>query len=182
MKGLIRLGMVLAMAFGVAASAWPQNATQPAANTATSSVQDKTLWIAKFSCEPKAAPAVASIQQDDAAALQYTNLFKSVTSFATDAKQPAGSWSLTGKEISFAGGSTAERVIVGFGSGRAHVEMLYELRDPDGKVVWTKKIKTQPSFWSSSGAVGGVQNQHTAVSQQSQKLIDELTKYFSAHP
>lgn len=182
MKIRVGVGMAVALTLGLAVSAWPQNAPQAPANNASGPAQDKTLWIAKFSCEAKAAPAVASIQQDDAAALQYTNLFKSVSSFATDAKQPAGSWSLSGKEISFAGGSTAERVIVGFGSGRAHVEMLYELSDPAGKVVWTKKIKTQPSFWSSSGAVGGVQNQHAAVSQQSQKLIDEITKYFSAHP
>lgn len=182
MKRVMRAGVVVGMALGLAVCAWSQNASQPATSVAATPAPDKTLWIAKFICEPKAAPAVASIQQDDAAALQYTNLFKSVTSFATDANQPAGSWSLTGKEVSFAGGSTAERVIVGFGSGRAHVEMLYELHDPDGKVVWTKKIKTQPSFWSSSGAVGGVQNQHAAVSQQSQKLINELTKYFSAHP
>jgi len=69
--------------------------------------------------------------------------------------------------------------MVGWGTGRAHVEMEYELRDPQGNVVWTNKIKTEPSFWSSSGTVGGVQNQHPAVSKQSEKLIDALTKCFA---
>lgn len=156
------LAIVLFLA--LAAPVWPQEA--------------RNLWVAKFTCQPKAAAAVASVQQSDAAALQYSSLFKNVTTFATNANQPAGTWSLSADETSFAGGSAAKRVLVGLGTGRAHVEMQYQLRDPQGNVVWTKKVKSEPSLWGSSGSLGAVQNQDSAMSKQSEKLIDELTKFF----
>lgn len=142
--------------------------------------QARNLWIAQFNCESKAAAAVASIQQSDLSALQYSGLFKAVTSFISESKQPTGTWSLSATETSYAGGSTAKRVMLGMGTGRAHVVMEYKLLDPDGKVAWTQKIKSEPSLWSSSGAIGGVQSQDAATSKQSQKLIDALSKFFSS--
>lgn len=170
-----KTSLALALIFGVAfaAPAWSQSPKSGEAQ------QGKTLWIAKFNCEPKAAPAVASVQRSDAAALQYSNLFSKVQSFATDAKQPAGSWSLQATETSFSRGSTAKRVMIGFGTGRAHLAMKYELRNPLGKVVWTKKIKSEPSLWSSTGTAGAIQNQDAAMSKQSEKLVDALSKHFS---
>lgn len=173
---------VLVMA---AATAGAQNsgttqstAANVAAPAAASSQPAMNLWIAKFECEPKAAQAVAGSQQADFAALQYSNLFSVVTLFSTQTTAPAGAWTLTGKELDFAGGSAAERAIVGFGSGRAHLVMLYELHDPSGKVVWSKKLKTEPSFWGSTGYVGPVQNQGAAWGKQGQALVNELQKYF----
>jgi len=139
----------------------------------------RQLWIAKFTGEDKAAAAIAGAQQDDLGALRQSSLFSKVTSFSTDATQPAGTWSLFANEVSYSAGSTAKRVVVGYGTGRAHLELEYKLYNPAGSVVWTKKIKTEPSFWSSTGAVGGVQDQAAAIDKQPQKLLDELTKFFA---
>lgn len=146
------------------------------------SAQHRNLWIAKFTCEPKAASAVASTQAGDSNALKYSSLFEKVTTFDTDAKQPEGTWSLSGKEVGFTGGSTAARALVGFGAGRASITMEYTLTDPSGKVAWTDKIKTKPSWWGSSGTMGAVQNQGAAEDEQAQKLTQALTKYFQTAP
>lgn len=142
--------------------------------------QQRNLWVAKFEGETKAASAVAAVQASDENGLKYSNLFGQVTAFDASPTQPAGSWSLTAKELDFSGGSAAARALVGYGAGRAHIEMQYELRDPEGKTVWTQKIKTKPSFWGATGAVGAVQNQGQAESDQAQKLIDALGKFFGA--
>lgn len=137
-----------------------------------------SLWIAKFNCEPKAAQAVAGAQQADFAALQYSSLFSGVSQFTSRSAAPAGAWTLTGKELSYWGGSAAERALIGWGSGRAHLIMLYELHDPTGKVVWSKKLKTVPSFWGSTGYVGPAQNQGAAAGKQGQALVNALESYF----
>lgn len=144
--------------------------------------QHRSLWIAKFTCNSKAALAVAATQADDSNALKYSNLFDGVTTFDTDSTEPKGTWSLTTDEVDFSGGSTATRALIGLGAGRAHIEMVYRLTDPSGKMVWTMKIKTKPSFWGSSGGFGAVQNQGAVVGEQAQKLIEALSKFFSAVP
>jgi len=150
------------------------------AQAAQPPVQTKrVLWIAKFSANAKASGAVASTQISDANALKYSNLFDSVTTFETEVTQPAGTWSLAAKETDYSGGSTATRALVGFGAGRAHITMEYTLTDPDGKVVWTHKITTKPSFWGSVGYTGAVQNQGEAMDEQAQKLISELSRVFA---
>ncbi len=141
----------------------------------------RELWIARFTGEDKAAAAMAAVQKDDLGALRESSLFSKVTSFSSDATQPHGSWSLSAIEISYSAGSAAKRVLVGYGTGRAHLVLEYKLLNPAGTVVWTKTIKTEPSFWSSTGAVGGVQNQDAAVDKQPQKLLDELSKFFALH-
>ena len=154
-------------------------ATQAA--TAQEKVERK-LWIGKFTGEAKAASAVGATQGGDTNALKYSNLFYSVTTFETDAKQPEGTWSLTANETDYKQGSAAERVLVGMGSGRAVIEMEYKLTNPAGQVVWTQKFRTKPSFWGGSGAMGGVQNQGAAEDEQAKKLIDGLSKYFGVTP
>jgi hypothetical protein len=144
--------------------------------------EHRNLWIAKFTCEIKAASAVAATQQGDSSALKYSNLFDGVTTFETDAKQPAGSWSLTANEADFSSGSTATRALIGYGAGRAHIEMEYNLTNPAGQVVWTQKLKTKPSFWGASGSLGAVQNQGAAEDEQAQKLTEALAKYLGVIP
>lgn len=176
----------MAMAAAVA-SAQSNGGTQPtppatgSTPAATSGQPGMTLWIAKFECDTKAAQAVAGSQQADFDALQYSNLFSSVALFSSQAAAPAGAWTLTGKELDFAGGSAAERALIGFGSGRAHLVMLYELHDPSGKVVWSKKLKTEPSFWGSTGYAGPAQNQGAAWAKQGQALVNELQKFFNGN-
>lgn len=165
-----------AAAFAASATAQQQQAPQPQA------VLHRNLWIAKFTCDTKAASAVAATQRHDSDGLEYSNLFDSVTTFANDATPPKGAWSLTAKEVDFGSGSTAERALIGYGAGRAHITMEYKLADPSGKVVWTGKIKTKPSWWGSSGTFGAVQNQSAAEDQQAEKLIEALSKYFGVAP
>lgn len=140
----------------------------------------KVLWIAKFKCNSRAAQAVATVQQEDGNALEYSNLFTTVTSFSKSATAPAGAWTLEAKEIKFSGGNAAMRGLIGFGAGRAHLVMRYQLLNPDGKVVWTKEISSKPSFWGSSGAAGAIQNQSGAERKQAQKLVNDMKKFLDS--
>lgn len=168
-------GLVLLLCMPAADAAAPPASKGSAESQAGNN--SRSLWIAKFECDTKAAQAVASTQHADADALQYSNLFTAVTTFSTQPSSPAGAWTLTGKELDYSGGSTAARALVGWGAGRAHLIMEYDLHDPSGKIVWTKKLKTEPSFWGSSGALGSVQNQGAASQKQGQDLVDALAKF-----
>jgi hypothetical protein len=168
--------VIACAAFAIGASA-QQTQSQP-----SQPAQQRSLWIAKFSCDPKAASAVAAAQRRDFDALQYSKFFSSVTTFETDSKQPQGSWSLTANELDYNGGSAAVRGLIGWGNGRASLTMEYKLTDPSGKLVWTQTIKTTPSFWGSSGDYGVVQSQRPAVDEQSQKLAEALSKFFGVAP
>ena len=137
-------------------------------------------WVAKFDCDAKAAQAVAEAQQSDMTALEYASLFTSVTAFSTAPAAPAGAWTLTGKEINFSGGNAAERNMVGWGAGRAHLVMHYELHDAAGKVVWTGDIKTEPAFFGSTGDTGAIQNQNVAEKKQGQALVNALAKFLAS--
>jgi hypothetical protein len=140
----------------------------------------RSLWIAKYTADMKAAGAVASTQMSSENALKYSSLFAVVVTFESNATKPDGMWKLEAKEVDFSGGSTATRALVGFGAGRSHITMEYTLTDPEGKVAWTQKITTKPSFWGSVGYSGAVQNQGEAMDEQAQKLISALSKYFAS--
>ncbi len=144
--------------------------------------QGRNLWISKFTCEAQAAAAVAVVQKADLAALRQSSLFEQVSSYATDSEQPEGTWRLSAEETSYARGSAAERSIIGWGTGRAHLVMAYELRDPSGAIVWTQEIKTEPPLWGSTGDTGGIQDQKAAVTEQPDKLLDALSKFFASRP
>ena len=139
----------------------------------------RNLWISKFTCQTEAAAAVAAVQRADLAALQQSDLFEAASSFATDHEQPAGTWRLSAKETSYAPGNAAERSIVGWGAGRAHLVMAYELWDPSGTSVWKQEIKTEPPLWGSTGETAGIQDQGAATSEQPGKLLAALAKFFA---
>jgi hypothetical protein len=138
--------------------------------------QDRNLWIGQFTAEPKAANAVASVQQSDLDTLQSSKLFKEVTSFASDSTQPAGTWSLSAEETSYGGGNKAKRV-AGIG-GRAHILMVYTLRNPENNIVWTAKIKTSPSMFVLGGVIAAAAQKQDTSAKQSKKLVDALSKFF----
>jgi hypothetical protein len=149
---------------------------QPSAN-AQPQTENRTLWIAKYDAETKAAQAVSVIQSATANTLKFSKLFDTVKTFETDASQPEGTWMLTGKEIEFSGGSAAKRALVGFGSGRSKVTMEYTLYNPEKKVVWTQRIRTKANFWVAT-ALGAAQDQSKAMDEQGQKLVDTLARFF----
>jgi hypothetical protein len=140
----------------------------------------KTLWIAKFKCDTRAAQAVAAVQQQVPNALQYSNLFANVTTFTSEAAAPAGAWTLKGKEVKYSPGSAAMRGLIGFGSGRARLVMRYELINSKGKMVWKKEISSSPPFWGSYGAKGMIQSQRAAVTKQAQDLVNGLQSFFDS--
>lgn len=180
-RAAVLLSAIVAVA-ACATGAPAQQQQQPQASPSQPQGQHRNLWIGKFTCDIKAASAVAATQHHDFDAMQYSNLFDGVTTFETAATQPQGTWSLTANEADFSGGSTAERALIGYGAGRASITMEYKLADPSGKVVWSQKIKTKPSFWGASGGFGAVQNQGAAEDQQAQKLTEALAKYFGVTP
>jgi hypothetical protein len=142
-----------------------------------SAAQGRSLWIAQFTGQTKALAAIASVQQGDLATLQQSSLFGKVSSYAAEANQPAGTWVLSAKETSFSKGSAAKRTML-IGWGRAHIEMAYKLRNPKGKVVWSKEIKTET--FPVGGVIGGLQNQKKAFSKQPQQLLKALSKFFAS--
>ncbi|HXH48870.1 MAG TPA: hypothetical protein VNM47_05945 [Terriglobia bacterium] len=138
--------------------------------------QAKNLWLARFTSPSNATAVVASAQTADLEAIQQSGLFGKVSSFRTETEKPDGAWELSADAIDYSHGSTAKSMLVGFGSGRAHLVMEYKLKNPAGETVWTSKIKTHPSFWSSA-----VTDLHNAkADRQAQKLLDELTKFMQS--
>lgn len=136
----------------------------------------KNLWLARFTGPSNATAVVASAQTADLEAIQQSGLFGKVSSFRTEAQKPDGAWELSADVISYSHGSTAKSMLVGFGAGRAYLVMEYKLKNPSGETVWTTKIKTHPSFWSSA-----VTDLHNAkADRQAQKLLDELTKFMQS--
>lgn len=172
---------LLAAAMVAGGAQAPQTQTQPQAQPGPTA-QHRNLWIAKFTCEAKAAGAVAATQHHDADVLEFSNLFDNVVTFDKQGTPPQGSWSLTGNEVQFTGGNTAERALIGFGAGRQAITMEYSLSDPSGKVVWKSKIRTKPSYFGSAGGFGALQDQGAAEDQQAQKLVAMLSKFFGVVP
>jgi hypothetical protein len=138
----------------------------------------RVLWIAKFTCETKAASAVASTQVGVNNALKFSNIFDSVETYESNQKQPEGAWVLTANETDYRGGNAAARALIGYGAGRAQIEIEYKLIDPTGKVVFTQRIRTKPPW--SWGGLGANQDQGIAANEQAQKITDVLAKFFGA--
>ena len=66
-------------------------------------------------------------------------------------EQKVPSLKLEGRLVDFAGGNAAKRLMVGFGSGRAHATFLFQLKDEaSGEIVWEKRLKQTASFWFNS--------------------------------
>ncbi len=83
---------------------------------------------------------------------------------------------LEAKLVDFAAGSAAKRLMVGFGSGRAHAGFDFIFRDAaTGDVVWTKRVKSTASFWFSGTTSSASQRQELPESV-AKKLIEEVKK------
>jgi hypothetical protein len=58
---------------------------------------------------------------------------------------------ISARLVDFAPGNAGKRLMVGFGSGRAHAGFEFTLKEPaTGDTVWTKTIKQTASFWFNS--------------------------------
>ena len=77
---------------------------------------------------------------------------------------------LTAKLIDFEAGSAAKRLLVGFGSGRAHAVFEFSLKDSKGE-IWKKTIKSTASFW-----FNGSTSSATERSELPEGIAKELAK------
>jgi hypothetical protein len=76
--------------------------------------------------------------------------------------------------VDFAPGNAAKRLMVGFGSGRAHAEFEFTLKDPtSGDTVWKKKIKQTASFWFNSTTSSAAERSELPDGV-AKKLVEEL--------
>ena len=75
----------------------------------------------------------------------------------------------------FTSGSTAKRVLVGFGAGRSTVSCRLVLQDADGKELANKKIHVRGNLvWSPYQ--GNNTQRRQAVSSFEQRLLEEIEK------
>ena len=65
---------------------------------------------------------------------------------------------ISARLVDFAAGNAAKRLMVGFGSGRAHAGFEFTLKDPvTGETVWQETIKQTASLWFSSYTSSGAE-------------------------
>jgi len=96
----------------------------------------------------------------------------------TAEQQPAkeGVLRLSGQLVDFEPGNAAKRLMVGFGSGRAHAAFDFALRDPaTGQIVWQKKLKQTASFWF-NGTTSSAAERGELPEGLAKKLVEELKK------
>ena len=87
-----------------------------------------------------------------------------------------GGLRLTGQLVDFEAGNAAKRLMVGFGSGRAHAGFEFALRDPaTGEIVWHKKVKQTASFWF-NGTTSSAEERAELPEGLAKKLVEELKK------
>jgi uncharacterized protein DUF4410 len=95
-------------------------------------------------------------------------------------EQKVPSLKLEGRLLDFAGGNAAKRLMVGFGSGRAHATFLFQLKDAaSGEIVWEKKVKQTASFWfnsTTSSAAERAELPEGLAKQLSKELKKQLGK------
>lgn len=99
---------------------------------------------------------------------------EAVTKLSPDDKTPR--LDLQAKLVDFAPGNAAKRLMVGFGSGRAHARFDFTLKDAaSGEVVWQGSVKQTASYWF---------NQYTSSASErgelpegvAKKLVEQLNK------
>lgn len=83
---------------------------------------------------------------------------------------------LSGQLVDFEPGNAAKRMMVGFGTGRAHASFEFTLRDPSmGRVVWQKRVKQTASFWF-NGTTSSAAERGELPEGLAKKLVEELKK------
>jgi hypothetical protein len=75
----------------------------------------------------------------------------------------------------FSSGSTAKRVLVGFGSGRSTVDARMVFQGADGKELANVKIRVRGSLLF-SGYQGSSTQRRQATSSLDQKLMEEIAR------
>ena len=83
---------------------------------------------------------------------------------------------ITGRLVDFAPGNAASRLLVGFGSGRAHAGFEFTVKDSStGNILWKKTIKQTASFWFNSTTSSAAERAELPDGL-AKKLIQELKK------
>jgi len=83
---------------------------------------------------------------------------------------------LSGKLVDFEQGNAAKRMMVGFGSGRAHAGFEFTVKDATtGDVLWHKTIKQTASFWF-NGTTSSAAERAELPEGLAKKFVEELKK------
>ena len=83
---------------------------------------------------------------------------------------------LSGKLVDLEQGNAAKRMMVGFGSGRAHAGFEFTVKDATtGDVLWHKTIKQTASFWF-NGTTSSAAERAELPEGLAKKFVEELKK------
>jgi hypothetical protein len=90
-------------------------------------------------------------------ALLKTRFAKDAVDVVTEETSAGGGnvYVVTGEFSNWQGGSTAKRIVVGFGAGREGVDFRFSITDQAGKKVVDRTERIKAQFWG-SGAQGNV--------------------------
>jgi hypothetical protein len=87
-----------------------------------------------------------------------------------------GVLTLYGRLVDFDPGNAAKRMMVGLGTGRAHANFEFVLKNAaSGEVVWQKTIKQTASFWF-NGTTSSAAERAELPEELAKKLVKELSK------
>jgi hypothetical protein len=75
----------------------------------------------------------------------------------------------------FTSGSTAKRVLVGFGAGRSTVDGRLVFTDAEGKQLANVQLRVRGNFWG-SGYQGGNTQRRQATNAFDQRLVEEIAR------
>lgn len=91
-------------------------------------------------------------------------------------KEKPGLIELEAKLVDFAPGSAAKRLMVGFGSGRAHAGFEFTFKDAaTGEILWQRTVKQTASFWFNSTTSSAAERSELPEGL-AKKLIQEVKK------
>jgi len=83
---------------------------------------------------------------------------------------------ISARLVDFAAGNEAKRLMLGFGSGRAHAGFEFTLKDPvSGETVWQKTIKQTASYAFNFNAFTSSSGERAELPKKvAKKLVQEL--------
>jgi len=144
----------------------------------------KSLVVERFDSSVKGAIGLPdAVRSACVQAIKEDGLFSEVTTAEEEAAKAgateagkAGLLRLSAQLVDFEPGNAAKRLMVGFGSGRAHAGFEFTLRDPaTNQIVWQKRLKQTASFWF-NGTTSSAAERGELPEALAKKLVEELKK------
>ncbi len=116
-----------------------------------------------------------AVRESVVGGLKESGLFAEVLS-GDDTKDKTGVLELRGRLVDFAPGNAAKRLVIGFGTGRAHARFEFTIADAaTGEIVWQGSVKQTASFWF-NGYTSSAGERAELPEGIAKKLVKELNK------